>query len=451
MLLVSLLSVDQQYIQLISRARHTQIPSLASSLQPQTKQKMVQFAYRQALLAVSFTLIAIASADPSPGKATCAVQTRPDGPDIYVLSGVKDSEKTTFDCMAVENDDPPLTCKEVLYKLETGNVCNLEKKPKTTSYVISLVETLQKCKWECKPSTLHCTKTPKDGDKECDCYNTGPRPVIVPISEDAALQIFVQSATGNTLDSDLCAKKNLGDTIGAEVNCEAITKDYPEKSLQRIGKDMPICSYQENPKKDQTYTVFAKMLPGSTGMACSYVCKPDNTLKCGSGDLDDNEQCMCSNTGGLVPKLLPIDDSGVTRMVINDDGTKSYDAEGGCFVRNGVDSCGDCGKCVESIGVCVLKENNLYEKNVCPCGYICPRDAVISSRPAGSHGSPIMCEVNVALSKEPCVGTGTERPDMCLESSESDIADQCVCAKTHREVLGLEDDAANSTCVPIEE
>lgn len=387
-------------------------------------------------------------------KATCTVETAADGPDVYVLSGV--SERP-FDCLAVVNDDPPLSAKEVISDTQlTQEVCNLQKKPHITSYAESLVETVEKCKWECRPSTLRCVKTPDDDDTSCDCVNTGPRPAIVPLSEEASVQLFVQSASGSALQSELCANRNPGDVIGAEVNCQAITKDYPAMSLQRLlnprsGKrDLPVCSYQPNPKADETYTVYTKMLPGSTGQACNYVCKVDNTLKCGSGDLDDNEQCICDNAGTLLPKLVPIDDAGVTRMVVHEDGSKSYNAEGGCFVRDGVDSCGDCGKCIEETGTCALTEPNLYEKNVCPCGFVCPRDVVISSRPAGSHGAPIMCEVNEALSKEPCNGRGTERPDMCLESAESDLEDQCACAKTHKEILGLEEEVGNNRCVPIE-
>lgn len=437
---------------------------------------MVLLTRRSALLFASFfALAAIASAVPPVGlplptptgttttvttttvtttreteKATCTVQTVDDGPDVYVLSGVS---ADPFDCMAVVNDDPPLSPKEVISDHGlTQQVCDLQKKPKVTSYTKSLVETNEKCKWECRPSSLRCVETPDDGARECDCVDTGPRPAIVPLSDD----FFVQSATGNSVvRRNSCDKKNEGDVIGLEENCQAISKDTPEKTLQILQRDFPIpganiCSYQPNPKADETYTVYTKMLAGSTGQACNYVCKPDNTLKCGSEDLNDNEQCMCSTSTELVPKLVPIHDEGVTRLIVHEDGSKSFNAEGGCFVRNGVDSCGDCGKCIESTGTCVLKEPELYEKNVCPCGFVCPRDAVIASRPAGSHGSPIMCEVNEALSKEPCSGNGTERPDMCLESGESDLEDQCVCAKTHREVLGLEEEVGNNRCVPIE-
>lgn len=416
---------------------------------------MVLVSGKQALLAASFfATTALVSALDSAQQATCTVKTVIGGPDVYVLSGVS---AKPFNCIAVVNDDPPLSAKEVISDTGmTRDVCNLQKKPRIISYSESLVETVEKCRWECRPSTLRCLKTPDDSDTTCNCVNTGPRPAIVPLSEEASVQLFVQSAAGNALQTELCTNKKPGDVIGSEVNCQPISKEYPETSLQRLlnprtgRRDLPICSYQANPKAGQTHTVYTKMLPGSTGQACNYVCKIDNTLKCGSGDLDDNEQCMCNNAGVLLPKLVPIEDSGVTRLVVHEDGSKSFDAEGGCFVRDGVDSCGDCGKCIESTGTCVLKEPNLYEKNVCPCGFVCPRDIVISNRPAGSHGAPIVCEVNEALSKEPCTGRGIERPDMCLESGQSDIEDQCVCAKTHKEVLGLEEDVGNNRCVPIE-
>lgn len=47
---------------------------------------------------------------------------------------------------------------------------------------------------------------------------------------------------------------------------------------------------------------------------------------------------MCNNAVVLIPKFVPIHDDGVSGLIVHEDGSKSYNAEGGCFVRNGVDS-----------------------------------------------------------------------------------------------------------------
>lgn len=206
-------------------------------------------------------------------KVACTVQTVAKGPAVYVLLGVS---ANPFNCMAILNDDPPLSAKEVISDTQlTQDVSTLQKKPKITSYSKSLVKTVQKCEWKCRPSTFRRLKTPEDGDDKCDCVNTGPRPANVSLSEEDSMQVFVQFASGNSLQSDLCATRNPGDVIGAEVNCQAIPKDYPEKSLQRLlnprtgERDLPVCSYQPNPKAGEIYAVYREMLPGSTGQACN--------------------------------------------------------------------------------------------------------------------------------------------------------------------------------------
>lgn len=354
--------------------------------------------------------------------------------------------------MMVENDNPPLSPKEIIDDNHlTQDVCNLEKKVKIISYVASEVPTITKCKYECRPSQLRCMAPPEDGDTECACIGSGPRPVVVPLSEEQAMTISVQSASSGSLQTNYCKGKTAGAKVGPEVSCQLIKKEYPATWLIRMFPDAPVCIMAPHPKAGETHTVYEKML-GSTGMACQFICKPDDALKCSSGDMNDNEQCLCGTgpPGSLAPRLLPVDGKGVSRMVMLEDGSSHFDADGPCFIRDGVDSCGDCGMCKEQR--CVLKPD-ISMMNNCNCGYICPKEDEVALRETEfglkfKPGSPIQCKRNPDIPCSAGSGDGLKRPDMCLESDEADMYDQCVCAKTHREVLAMFNDVGNNACMP---
>jgi hypothetical protein len=396
---------------------------------------------RAAFAAALLGVVAVVSA-----QMSCRVMTNQAGADTYVLEGAPEG---TFDCMMIENDDPPLTPKEVVTDNDTTqDICSLEKKAKVTSYALSDVPTITKCKFECRPSQLRCLAAPEAGDTQCSCMNSGPRAAMVPLTLEESMTISVQSATSSSLQSDLCKGKAAGAVIGPMVNCQGIAKEFPAMHLAPIGLGAPICTMQPHPRAGETHTVYEKML-GDSGMACNSVCRLDKNFKCDSGAMGSNNQCLCGAPNVLVPRLVPVDLSMApgSHALVREDGTMEFDAEGPCYVRDGVDSCGQCGKCEE--GRCVLAELELNLKNHCRCGYICPTEADILARESGL-GAPIMCIRNERLTDPPCSegsGDGTVRPDFCLESDEGDIYDQCVCAKTHREVLGMYNEAGHNTCV----
>jgi hypothetical protein len=398
-----------------------------------------------ATFAVAF-LAVLASALGS-AHISCKVITNPTGPDTYVLSG---APKSPFDCIIVENDDPPPSPKEVIadYHL-TQDYCNLVKKSKVVSYVASLVPSTTKCRYECRPSQLRCLAPPEAGDKQCACTNTGPRPAIVPLDPADALQLVVQSATTSSLRSSLCDGKKVDSVIGPEVNCQRITQDYPDVSLQPLARNAPLCLMKPHPKKGETHVVMEKML-GSTGVACHFVCRPGG-LRCTDGSTPKGGAVCACGDGPLQPRLVAVDASVLSRAVVLQDGTVEYDAEGRCksLADDGYDSCGKCGTCEG--GRCVLAQADLDMKNHCSCGYKCPNAREVEERASSLAGSPIECVPNPLLAREPCgvsAGDGTEKPDLCLENMEADMYDQCVCAPTHREVLAVYSEARHNTCVP---
>lgn len=415
-----------------------------------------------AFLAGSFLSLAILGAD---AQMTCRVVTNSFGaPDEYVLEGAPEGKRGKFPCMVLKNDDPPPSPKEVVYDIEMKQeVCNLEQKPLITSYLATTIEDAERyegpwCKYECRPSSLRCLATPEKGDASCACITTGPRPAIVPLGPGEEELLTIQSASSSSPEAKFCADKQAGDPISEadfEVNCQALTLDVSRKVLLPVAEGAPVCKKQDNPKltpgAKTTFTKFVKM-EGDQGMACHYVCAKASTgYKCEDGGAGEDGECACAKTGGagaLVPQLVRKDDSAVSRMVTRDDGSKSFDATGGCFATaDGGDTCGECGRCDAASGACVAAAA-AGEANVCACGRVCPSAEAVASRPDGARGSPLRCAANRALGA--CGGDGTRAPDLCLESAESDAQDRCVCAKTHREKLGLGADAGRSTCVPLE-
>lgn len=83
----------------------------------------------------------------------------------------------------------------------------------------------------------------------------------------------------------------------------------------------------------------------------------------------------------------------------------------------------------------VHTEPNPEKSSLCPCGKICPSLRDITSRKAGL-GGPINCVRNPLITGLPCIlspGKGEYIPDLCAESSESDLMDMCACIETQKE------------------
>lgn len=386
-------------------------------------EKMAFSAVCKAAIAATF----LGSLSIAHAQAKCETLTEEDGPDKYLLKGVS---KDPFYCIAITNDSPPLSAKEVIRDQSEVQTCNVVPQKSVVSYQKTNDEQPLRCKFECKPGQFKCVETPEEGDSQCVCLATGPRAAIVPLTETENLQATIQSVTQggasqNALES-LCASKTIDSVVGAEVNCQKINKPFPKTFLTQMAPGAPLCSIQNHPKYvegEDNNSVWVSF-PGDTGAKCNLVCKPGG-FKC-AGDSKPSPACPCENPPKtLVPKLLPVDDNVVARPSMRMVSASVRDLEAGCQYDS---QCGACGRCVS--GSCKVRESG----NNCEFGFKCASPLTIGADRL--PGAPHHCEPNVSLRQQVCMetpGDGTRVPDMRLEG-EDDEMDVCTCSPNHVEV-----------------
>lgn len=360
----------------------------------------------------------------------CETVTNQNGPDTYVLKGVP---KEPFYCIAITNDSPPLSAKEVMRQQGEVQTCNVVQQKQVISYQKTADVQPLRCKYECKPGQFKCAKSPEAGDQQCVCIATGPRAAIVPLTQAENLQATIQSVAQGvapqSLLESLCRDVTIDTVVGSgEVNCQKIKKPFPKTYLTQMATGAPLCIIKDHPKYvdgEDNNEVWVRF-PGATGAKCNLVCKPRGYRCSGNANPSKTAPCPCQNPPKtLVPKLLPVDDTVMARPSLRVVGPSARDLEAGCESDS---QCGACGRCVSR--TCVLREGG----NNCEFGFKCPTISDIAQDRL--PGAPHHCALNTALREQVCMnrpGDGTRIPDMRLEGEDDDM-DVCTCSPKHVEV-----------------
>lgn len=443
------------------------------------------------LLLQIIALASIANNALAESPFTCTVGNDNNNYVLEALDGTAVNDK--FPCNKVENTEPLKTAKEVIVDrvisdTATEETCDLEQKDKITYYLKEVsVPSYQPwtglwCHYQCTPSHLRCLQKPLPADTQCACSMTGLQASIVPFeiassnkfsgfkNELANVASFggvtVQSASsGSSEEANRCTGKDLGDAVDDDFNCISIEVTDPEKDVlfpadtSRNSYLSGMCEYKK--REETSYTRYIKAPYGTkNGEVCGYVCKYSTNYEC-KNSLFTNGMCSCEEKRVLRPKIINVSEKqqaqtfvnaleqgGSSRMLQRTDADGVPDAEAPCAEGSG--SCGVCGTCVE--GTCVLKESNPEMSNFCPCGKMCPSLREVKSRQT-SLGAPINCVRNRLMTGLRCTvspGKGDTIPDLCAESSESDLMDMCVCAATHKEQLPVyKQSGVEASCVPL--
>lgn len=308
-------------------------------------------------------------------------------------------------------------------KLSEGQ-CSISWLNSVVTYKEMLVDQVQKCKYECRPSQYKCIPFPPVDAKTCACRPGGPRAVLVPITEDDIIRM-------NGPPEDSCEQRAEGEVFGPEMNCATFVRDADAEKIAPIADGK--CMVIPNPDADKQRKIVAKM-PGGA-QACRYACRKAG-YRCDDGGRP-SPKCECSRP--LTPQLVVIDMNKISRAVVDENGVKQFDENAFCqqASSNTTDTCGPCGYCDSKTGSCLPKPN-MAIRDLCPCGKICPLVEEVLSR-SSHHSSPIECVSNDALMNYACgtngaLGDGTSVPNLCTEAS-IDALDSCTCAPGYSETM----------------